>query len=235
MPSTPGRIAMKTLTTLASSRLLLVLIILAMGAPETWPTPCCDLAAPPDAGRDVDRRNGLAFTYTPEYRREFKEAIDQARKACRRHSGKGKVAVVADIDETLLDNREEIRRHPDFDWPQFSAWMKEAKAPVLEPTARFLAWARKRGFAIFLVTGRQENLRLATIINLVRQNVAYDGLLMRPDGDERPAEQVKVPHREAIEKMGFTIVVNIGDQWSDLAGGHAENCVKLPNQMYFVP
>ncbi|HEY9868672.1 MAG TPA: HAD family acid phosphatase [Candidatus Obscuribacterales bacterium] len=225
---------MSTYSGTIANRLLTFVLILGLWGPQAWSAPCRDLAAPPDAAQQADRRKGLAFTYTPEYRREFKEAIDSARKACRRHSEKGKVAVVADIDETLLDNREEIRRHPDFDWPQFFAWMGEAKAPVLEPTAGFLAWARKRGFAIFLVTGRQENLRRATIINLVRQNVAYDGLLMRPNGDERPAEQVKVPHREAIEKMGFTIVVNIGDQWSDLSGGHAENCVKLPNKMYFV-
>lgn len=34
--------------------------------------------------------------------------------------------------------------------------------------------------------------------------------------------------------MGFKIVVNIGDQVSDLVGGYALDCEKLPNKMYFV-
>jgi hypothetical protein len=34
--------------------------------------------------------------------------------------------------------------------------------------------------------------------------------------------------------MGFKIVVNIGDQDSDLAGGFALDGEKLPNKLYFV-
>ena len=35
--------------------------------------------------------------------------------------------------------------------------------------------------------------------------------------------------------MGFTILVNVGDQDSDLAGGHAVRPFKLPNPMYYIP
>ena len=77
-------------------------------------------------------------------------------------------------------------------------------------------------------------MRADTIANLVKRQVAYDGLLMRKEGDRGGAESVKVPLREEVEKMGFTIVVNIGDQWSDLAGGHAIDCEKLPNKIYLV-
>jgi hypothetical protein len=31
------------------------------------------------------------------------------------------------------------------------------------------------------------------------------------------------------------VVVNLGDQMSDLDGGHAERMYKLPNPFYFVP
>ena len=37
------------------------------------------------------------------------------------------------------------------------------------------------------------------------------------------------------EELGFTILVNVGDQDSDLAGGHARKAFKLPNPMYFIP
>jgi acid phosphatase len=143
---------------------------------------------------------------------------------------------VADIDETILDNREEFSSHPDFKWSEFEAWMQRAEAPLLKPTADFLSWARGQGYAIFLVTGRREKDRAATIQNLVRRGVDYDGLYMRPDNYKGAAAEVmKTAHRDSIEKMGFKIVVNIGDQFSDLYGGKAEECVKLPNKMYYIP
>ena len=211
-----------------------LLTVLLAGVSPAVSSPCQNIKVPEDAERNVNRRTGLKFTYSSEYRREFDQAIRSAKDACKKHIAEPNVAIVADIDETLLDNREEIALHPDFSWPQFWSWMRESKAPVLKPTARFLSWARKRGFAIFLITGRQEDLRGATIVNLVVDHVTYDGLFMRETENDQPAQTIKLPYREAIEKMGFKIVVNIGDQWSDLTGGHAENCVKLPNRMYFV-
>lgn len=43
--------------------------------------------------------------------------------------------------------------------------------------------------------------------------------------------------REAIEEQGdrYHIILNVGDQESDLAGGHAEKAFKLPNPYYLIP
>ena len=41
--------------------------------------------------------------------------------------------------------------------------------------------------------------------------------------------------RAHIESLGYTIVGNFGDQYSDLQGGHAERNVKLPNPTYYLP
>jgi hypothetical protein len=41
--------------------------------------------------------------------------------------------------------------------------------------------------------------------------------------------------RERIEKDGYTIIANAGDQPSDLAGGHAEMTFLLPNPFYRIP
>ncbi|MGH6919121.1 MAG: HAD family acid phosphatase, partial [Geminicoccaceae bacterium] len=38
-----------------------------------------------------------------------------------------------------------------------------------------------------------------------------------------------------IQAQGFTIVANMGDQPSDLAGGHAERTFLLPNPFYRIP
>ena len=178
--------------------------------------------------------DGIRYTQTPAYEKEFAEAIKQARLACLKHIGKPNVAIVADIDETLLDNRPHMEVDPVIGWPTFEPWVNLAKAPALKPTAEFLNWARKNGYAIFLVTGRYESARKATIENLVRDGIAYDGLFMRQNGNHVPAEEFKSAYRKAIEDMGFHIVLNIGDQVSDLLGGYSQECIKLPNKMYFI-
>ena len=47
--------------------------------------------------------------------------------------------------------------------------------------------------------------------------------------------QYKSGTRAHIASMGSNIVLNLGDQFSDLEGGYAERPVKLPNPMYYLP
>lgn len=203
--------------------------------------PANDVKPPPLLEKDFGNSIGIEFSKTPEYKKETEKAIDDAYAACKKYLSdkekgiaKGIPAVVSDLDETLIDNRPHFEKTPKFSWPAFETWIKKADAPLLPKTAEFLQWARKNGFAIFFITGRREGLRADTIANLIKREVAYDGLLMRKEGDKGGAEAVKVPLRTQVEKMGFTIVVNIGDQWSDLQGGHAQDCEKLPNKIYLV-
>jgi acid phosphatase len=199
--------------------------------------PCNEIPKP-----DPQKKSGpvtpesIAFTRSADYRKEFAAAIAGAKQAVLQHLNEAKPAVVADIDETILDNREEFQSHPDFKWSEFDQWVQQANAPTLKPTADFLACARKQGCAVFLITGRPESERAATIQNLVRRGVAYDGLYMRPGGDIKGlAEDIKSNWRKQIENMGFHIVTNIGDQNSDLYGGFSIDCEKLPNKMYYIP
>lgn len=41
--------------------------------------------------------------------------------------------------------------------------------------------------------------------------------------------------RAHIESLGYDIVANFGDQYSDLKGGYADRTFKLPNPNYFLP
>ena len=41
--------------------------------------------------------------------------------------------------------------------------------------------------------------------------------------------------RAHIESLGYDIVANFGDQFSDLEGGFADRTFKLPNPNYFLP
>jgi predicted secreted acid phosphatase len=48
--------------------------------------------------------------------------------------------------------------------------------------------------------------------------------------------EYKSLERKKIVEKGYTIVMSVGDQWSDLSGEpHAQVSVKLPNPFYFLP
>jgi predicted secreted acid phosphatase len=176
---------------------------------------------------------GLEYAETQTYKDEFEQAIQSALVAAKKHLKTPKRAVVSDLDETLFDNREFDREYPVFRRDLWNEWVEKESAPLHSLTAKFLAWARDNGFAVFLVTTRSEEQRKSTIGNLVKKGVAYDGLYMRPVGNVQSHEKLKSHFRKEIQDMGFKVAVNVGDQWSDLAGGFAEDCEKIPNKMYF--
>lgn len=48
--------------------------------------------------------------------------------------------------------------------------------------------------------------------------------------------EYKANTRKHIEQdLGYDVVLNIGDQFSDLIGGYADRAVKLPNPTYYLP
>lgn len=209
-----------------------------LGVGAAFACPCDKYDKPAEEPKDIGNKHGLEYAKTAAYKKEFSEAVASARKSCedylKEHPDANNMAIVSDIDETVLDNREHFAETGDFEWKAFVKWVEQSKAPPLKQTADFLKWARKKGFAIFLVTGRPENLKAATIRNLVKSDIAYDGLYLRGKGDKRSAIEVKTAVRKDLEDMGFKIVVNIGDQVSDLIGGYSIDCEKLPNKLYFV-
>lgn len=91
--------------------------------------------------------------------------------------------------------------------------------------------AKWHGAAVFIITGRDESQRAATARNLAEVGyTGYTGLIMEPVGGQFPsASDFKAPRRGALEDADFTIIANLGDQPSDLGGGHAEQTYLLPN------
>ena len=69
----------------------------------------------------------------------------------------------------------------------------------------------------------------------------YPGYLKTACADELAAGKTcttvhyKSATRAHIESLGYEIVGNFGDQFSDLEGGHADRTFKLPNPNYFLP
>src|SRR5207344_2326302 len=80
------------------------------------------------------------------------------------------------------------------------------------------------------------NLREQTARNLRQEGYPPEGLVLMPEGATfKSAVDFKAPERRKITEQGYTIILSIGDQDSDLRGGYAERTFKLPNPVYFLP
>jgi acid phosphatase len=144
-------------------------------------------------------------------------------------------AIVLDIDETSLSNYAGLDE-ADFSQVGTVDGIVNGGDPAIAPTLDLYRSARERGVEAFFITGRPEALAPVADANL--RQVGYDRgftLITKPPGDLHTIDY-KSGERARIEaELGFTILLNVGDQDSDLAGGHARRAFKLPNPMYFIP
>ncbi|MFF3323619.1 HAD family acid phosphatase [Streptomyces sp. NPDC002889] len=127
-----------------------------------------------------------------------------------------KRAIVLDIDNTSLET--------DFHY----FW--ELPTPAVEQVRDLARYADSRGVAIFFVTARPGIIYSLTDWNLKKAGYPVDGLYVRdlPDLFEE-VSAYKTEKRAEIEAKGYTIIANIGNNTTDLVGGHAERTFKLPD------
>ena len=158
-------------------------------------------------------------------------------RAARRRSDE-RLAVVFDIDDTLLSNYAHIHSigfgYIPSDW---DAWIARGEAPAIKPMRELFLVARHLGYDVFLITDRQESTeRAATEANLRREGLGdYTRLIMQPAGGPKLSlSDRKTAARRALYREGYTIVANLGDQESDLRGGYAEHTFKLPDPLYLM-
>ena len=110
------------------------------------------------------------------------------------------------------------------------------RAKAIAPTLALFNAAKAKGVSVFFITGRREDQRWVTAANLRGAGYrGWTGLMMRPAGDKRTVSEYKSGERAKIEAKGYTIIANMGDQPSDLAGGHAERGFLLPDPFYRIP
>lgn len=193
------------------------------------------------ANLDHHKNEIRRYVDSGEYLRDITSVSSQAKawlteRAARRSSGE-RLAVVFDLDETLLSNLPfmlaEDLGGSDAAW---DAWLAKGEDPVIEPVRDLYRLARRLGVEVIFITGRHEHLRAATERNLREVECAdYAALISTPDGLKKTAEAFKTGERKRLAEQGYVIIANIGDQESDLAGGYAERTFKLPDPFYFTP
>jgi acid phosphatase len=165
-------------------------------------------------------------------------AIAFLRRRAAHVSAKEKLALVLDIDETTLSNYQEmVGADFAYDSNTFNAWVESGKAPAIPATLRIYKEAQKLSVPVFFLTGRPESQRDVTEKNL--RAVGFDGwqeLILRSQAQTSlTALDFKSAEREKIVAEGYRIVLNVGDQWSDLRGkATAEYSVKYPDPFYFL-
>jgi HAD superfamily, subfamily IIIB (Acid phosphatase) len=145
-------------------------------------------------------------------------------------------AIVFDVDETLLSNYTAINADNFTFGPASQAEATNEIGTAIKPSLDLFNDAKARGITIFLITGRRENTRAHTTSNLTREGfTGYKQLVLKPDASTDSTVVYKSNARAAIEQQGFKIIANVGDQYSDLAGGHSASAFKLANPFYFLP
>jgi hypothetical protein len=242
-------------------QILLAAISLAMLAACSVPSARTDPAAAGPAPVAINatsqpanvgdaKRAARAYHDSGAYARDVARVATEARSwLSERAPQVSRPALVLDIDETALSNWEVIQRDdfgriiggPCRALPEgpcgWAAWDLLGRDPALEPTFRLFQQARASGVSVFFITGRPEAQRAATERNL--RTAGYDGyahLFMVPNGRSYDsAVEFKMPVRAGIERLGHTIIANVGDQPSDLEGGYAEQSFLLANPFYRVP
>lgn len=89
------------------------------------------------------------------------------------------------------------------------------------------------GVRIAVITGRPASQRAATISCLRERGYPnWDALITRTTAT---SARFKAQAREALQGRGYTIVVSVGDQVSDMAHGRLKHEFLLPNPMYYLP
>ncbi len=153
---------------------------------------------------------------------------------------KCRAMLVADIDDTLV-SWYSYYANTDAHWTANAAAEKKVMeacgTPAITPSVNLLRYAKGRGVAIVLITGRSQGHRSFTASCVKKLGVnGYRDLVMRsPAQSKTTAARYKSQARRTLVRAGWKIALSLGDQVSDMSGGYADAGFLLPNPMYLIP
>lgn len=127
------------------------------------------------------------------------------------------LAVVTDIDETVLDNSpysvHQALAGKAYDEKSWAEWTAKAAADTVPGAPSFFRYAASKGVKVFYITNRAEAERAATL-----QNLRHYGF---PDADDqhlllKTTGSAKEPRRQQVLQQ-YDIVLLFGDNLSDFS------------------
>jgi HAD superfamily, subfamily IIIB (Acid phosphatase) len=203
----------------------------------------------------IDHTDALLHTFSPtsSYANEMAGIVAKAEKYLKKPNPgdhpttRAKKAVLFDVDDTSLNTYNyEIYSNFVYNPTTNAAFVNAAVFPAVPGMVGLEKYAESKGYAVFFLTGRPESQRAGTVANLT--DVGFDvnaanlylkdvtsPLLAPCGGSKCTTIQYKSAYRAYIESLGYDIVANFGDQYSDLLGGYSDKTFKLPNPMYYLP
>jgi predicted secreted acid phosphatase len=193
-------------------------------------------AAPADTNRVTntpDQLRAMKASYEKEIARRYGEATRTLDAQLRRHPKRP--TVVMDIDETTLSNWNCFDA-VDFNLSALATCVVEGKSVAFPAAKTFIKHARAKHVAIAFITGTPQAACRLRERNLIAQGIKKPfTITCRPASDTRATvTPYKSAARKALVKKGATIVLNIGDQQSDLDGGYANKVQHLNNPIYII-
>lgn len=127
------------------------------------------------------------------------------------------IAIVTDIDETVLDNSpynaRMVNTDTEYTRETWIAWGEEEEAKAIPGSIAFFNYVKSKGINIYYLSNRYYSQKTETINNLKKlgfPNVDETHVLLRKETSS------KKPRRELIEKT-HQIVMLLGDNLSDFS------------------
>ncbi len=201
----------------------------------------------------IDHSPIHTFSPTSSYANEMAGIVNGAENYLTRPRVRGtntfqtKAAVVFDVDDTTLNTFSyEIYSNFVYNPTSNAAFVNGGVFRAVPHMVGLEHYAEAHGYSVFFLTGRPETQRTGTIANLTQEG--YDVQSSKVYLKDYTVDtwlsscapscstiQYKSLTRAHIESLGYDIVANFGDQYSDLTGGFADQTFKLPNPMYYLP
>ncbi len=170
--------------------------------------------------------------HAPEYKALCYQAYNLAsvrlKEAVEANASQKKLAVVLDIDETVLNNIPYQAKQVSDDMSYPKCWMEWCELAEAEPVpgvASFLHEADSLGVAIFYISNRKTNVLGSTINNLKKVGLPQadsSHVMLRVSASE------KETRRQKVLAEGYEIVLLFGDNLSDFSADYeiADNLIR---------
>lgn len=159
----------------------------------------------------------------------YQLATYRLKEVLRQHPHAKNLAVVTDLDETVLDNSalfvSDVKQCLDFtQWNSWENWEQNGRPKLIAGSLAFFKFANQHGITIYYVSDRSEQNRKATLTELKRlglPQVRSEQVLLYGTSKEQRRQLIAKKHK---------IVLLLGDTLHDFSKNFNQQLSKLEKQ-----